>query len=104
MSSNKDLLHSFNKAINTKLDHFFDDLLQALPDNHSITKKQLFELWNKKQIKKTRKKSAYLNFSKHFRQQLKQTEPSLSFSEIARKLSMAWKNLSETEKNKYKED
>lgn len=101
MSFNKNLLHSMNKVIHCKLDSFFNDLLLVLPDNHSITKKQLHELWNKKQIKKTRKKSAYLMFGKQFRKELKESEPNLSFSEIAKRLSIAWKSMSDEEKKKY---
>jgi hypothetical protein len=102
MSFNKELHKSIDKIINNKIKSYIDDLLDVLPDNCSITKEQLLELWNKKQVKSTRKKSAYINWASGMRPKIKTTHPNLSFSDVAKKLGEEWRKLSDEEKAKYK--
>ena len=98
MSLNKQI----QKSIKNKVESYIDDLLNILPQNSNITKQQLLELWNKKQTKQARKKSSYINWSTQMRPRIKQEHPSLSFSEVAKKLGEMWKKMSQEEKDKYK--
>ena len=102
MSLNKQIQKSTDKLIKNKVESYIDDLLNILPQNSNITKQQLIELWNKKQAKQPRKKSSYINWSTQMRPKIKQQNPSLSFSEVAKKLGDMWKEMSQEEKDKYK--
>jgi len=102
MSFNKQLQKSIDKIIKYKLDSYINDLLNVLPEDSNITKQQLLELWNKKQTKQPRKKSSYINWSTQMRPKIKQENPSLSFSEVAKKLGDMWKEMSQEDKDKYK--
>ena len=102
MSFSKHIQKSIDKIIKNKVESYIDDLVNILPTNSNITKQQLLELWNKKQTKQPRKKSSYINWSTQARPKIKQQYPSLSFSEVAKKLGQMWKEMSQEERDKYK--
>ena len=102
MSLNKNIQKSIDKLIKNKVNSYIDDLINILPNNSNITKQQLIELWNKKETKQSRKKSAYINWSSQMRTKIKKENSDLSFSEVAKKLGEMWKKLSQEEKDKYK--
>ena len=102
MAFNKDLHKIIDKALQHKISSYIEDVLQVLPDNSSITKQQLLEIWNKKHEKPKRKKSAYINWASEMRPKIKSANSNLSFSEVAKKLGEEWSKLSTEEKAKYK--
>jgi hypothetical protein len=91
-----------------------NDFCKEIADKYDLNIEELNEIWsNMKQFKgvanktsgqKTRKKSAYVVFSKIERQHILETQPDAKFGEISKMVSQKWKTMSQEEKDKYKEN
>lgn len=103
-----------NTAIQNTIAQYFLAFVEKVSGKHNIPKEDLEELWRETQKEKlkisprsraknnaTKKPSAYINFCKHHRKQIKDESPGLTFGEVSKALGAKWKSLGVEEKAKY---
>jgi hypothetical protein len=92
------------------LENTIDKYIDVLAVSYKLNKKELKQKWiemddlSKKTLPTTmdsNKKNGYQVFFSLKRNELKNTNPQISYAEITKEISNMWNKLSQTEKNKY---
>ena len=98
---------SLIKKINKSIEASVADFCSAIASKYELDKDELVQLWQEsvsKKNKTVKKRSAYVNYSTKIRSSIIESNPDITFGEISKEISKRWKELSDAEKEKFKEN